>query len=215
MGLPFFSEKAKRFAREFEMTKDFRKKTQNLIKRLVKEKKLKLFKLKISYGTCTKLDVISICDFLLETWRKMYCNHHSIFFKWFSGFTRELIVEIDGEMCRPYLQFILFADKTNLPTLENLKNLIFFGFLKMNKVTDKKSFEKIYNDILIPLEEIPQESYEKVLDELMLPCIRVINSNVELEELLDMYQYNKQLSSRGGIVSNKNLERNVSLDMSW
>ena len=85
----------------------------------------------------------------------------------------------------------------------------------MNKVTEKKSFEKFYNDILIPLEEIPQENYGEVIDELMLPCIRVINSNDELEELLTVYQYNKQLCSRGGIVSNKNLERNVSLDMSW
>lgn len=197
------------------MTKDFRKKTKNLIKKLVKEKDLKVYKLKISMGECSKLDVISTCNYLLEMWRKMYNNHHSIFFKWFAGFTRELIIEIDGEICRPYLYFLLFANKSNLPTLEHLKNLVFFGFLKMNKIIEKGRFDEVYNKVLIPLEEIKKEDYYKILDDLMLPCIRVINSNSELEELLDMYQYNKQLCSRGGIVSRKNLERNVSLDMEW
>lgn len=197
------------------MTKNFTKKTKNLIKELVKEKKLKLFKMKISMGECSKDDVITMCDFLLDCWKKMYSNQHSIFFKWFAGFTRELIVEVDGEICTPYLLFILFANKTNLPTLSTLKSLAFFGFLKMNKITEKQSFEKIYNDILIPLEEIPIEDYNKTIDDLMLPCIRVKNPNYELEVLLEMYQYNKQLCSRGGIVSRKNLERNVSLEMEW
>lgn len=197
------------------MTKNFTKKTKNLIKRLVKEKKLKLFKMKIQMGECSKDDVITMCDFLLQCWKKMYNNQHSIFIKWFAGFTRELIIEIDGEICRPYLHFILFANKINLPTLSTLKSLAFFGFLKMNKITEKQSFEKIYNDILIPLEEIPIEDYNKTIDDLMLPCIRVKKSNYELEALLEMYQYNKQLCSRGGIVSRKNLERNVSLGMEW
>lgn len=197
------------------MTKNFTKKTKNLIKRLVKEKKLKLFKMKIQMGECSKDDVITMCDFLLQCWKKMYNNQHSIFIKWFAGFTRELIIEIDGEICRPYLHFILFANKTNLPTLSTLKSLAFFGFLKMNKITEKQSFEKIYNDILIPLEEIPIEDYNKTIDDLMLPCIRVKKSNYELEALLELYQYNKQLCSRGGIVSRKNLERNVSLGMKW
>lgn len=197
------------------MTKDFRKKTKNLMKKLVKEKNLILYKLKIAMGECSKDDVITMCDFLLACWKKMYNNHHSIFFKWFCGFTRELIIEIDGEICRPYLHFILFANKSNLPTLSQLNNLVFFGFLKMNKIFEKKRFEQIYNKILIPLEEVSKEDYGKVLDDLMLPCIRVINQNRELEELLDMYQYNKQLCSRGGIVSRQNLERNVSLGMEW
>ena len=85
----------------------------------------------------------------------------------------------------------------------------------MNKIFEKKRFEQIYNKILIPLEEVSKEDYGKVLDDLMLPCIRVINQNRELEDLLDMYQYNKQLCSRGGIVSRQNLERNVSLGMEW
>ena len=171
--------------------------------------------MKISMGECSKDDVISMCDFLLKSWKKMYNNHHSIFFKWFAGFTRELIIEIDGEICRPYLFFILFADRINLPTLSELRTLAFFGFLKMNKITEKKSFEKIYNDILIPFEEIPKEEYNRILDNLMLPCIRIKNPNPELESLLDMYQYNKQLCSRGGIVSRQNLERNISLQMEW
>lgn len=197
------------------MTKDFRKRTKNLIKKLVKEKQLKIYKMKISMGECSKLDINLICDYLLDMWRKMYNNHHSIFFKWFAGFTRELIIEIDGEVCRPYLQFLLFADKKNLPSLANLQNLLFFGFLKMNKITEKTSFEKIYNNVLIPLEEIKPELYNRVIDDLMLPCIRIIQPNTELEEIIDMYQYNKQLCSRGGIISKKNLERNVSLEISW
>lgn len=197
------------------MTKNFTKKTKNLIKKLVKEKNLKLYKMKISMGECFKEDIIEMCDFLLECWKKMYNNQHSIFVKWFAGFTRELIIEIDGEICRPYLLFILFGNKTNLPTLATLKKLAFFGFLKTNKITEKRSFEKIYNDILIPLEEVAAEDYSRTIDNLMLPCIRIKNPNPDLEALLEMYQYNKQLCSRGGIVSRKNLERNVSLEMEW
>ena len=54
--------------------------------------------------------------------------------------------------------------------------------------------------------------YDKVLDNLMLPSVRVINPNEEIEELVQTYQYNRQFCSRGGIVSKKNLERNVSLE---
>ena len=91
------------------MTKDFRKKTKNLMKKLVKEKNLILYKLKIAMGECSKDDVITMCDFLLACWKKMYNNHHSIFFKWFSGFTRELIIEIDLKECFDTLGEIIGA----------------------------------------------------------------------------------------------------------
>ncbi|MCM1322214.1 MAG: hypothetical protein NC041_06875 [Bacteroides sp.] len=190
------------------MTKDFTKKSKNLIKKLVNEKGLKLFTMKICFGECTKFDLIAICDFLLANWLKMRRNRYSIFFKWFAGFTRELIIEIDGEVCRPYLYLLLFANNQNLPFLMELKSLAFLSFVKTFKVTE----EICRGNVKVPLEEIAAEDYEKVIDDLMLPCIRVIKSNAELEELLKNYQYNKQLCSRGGIISRKNLERDVALD---
>ena len=72
---------------------------------------------------------------------------------------------------------------------------------------------KDFDNVIVPLEEVPEENYEKVLDDLMKPCIRVVNHNQKLEELLEVYQYNRQLCSRGGIVSKRNLERNVSLEI--
>ena len=76
------------------MMKDFRKKTKNLIKLLVRQNNLKLYTLKISLGECSETDFETICNLLLEIWRKMYVNHTSIFFSHFEGFTRELIIEI-------------------------------------------------------------------------------------------------------------------------
>lgn len=197
------------------MTKDFRKRTKNLIKRLVKEKGLKLYTMKISIGECSENDFTVICNLLLQMWRKMYINQSSIFFSHFSGFTRELIIEIDGEVCRPYLYFILFASKSQFPLLYKLKNLALFSVFKALKILDsrKELSIKDFDKVIVPLEEIPPKQYDKVLDDLMRPCVRVINRNERLEELVDMYQYNRQLCSRGGIVSKKNLERNVSLDI--
>lgn len=189
------------------MTKNFRKKDSNLIKKLVRNKDLRLFTMRIYLGECSKCDVIEICEFLLRNWIKMYHNRYSIFFKWFVGFIRELIVEIDGETCRPYLYLLLFASRQKLPLLTELKNLAFISFLKTFRASDK------IETLKVPLEEVSAEDYEKVIDELLLPCTRVIKSNPELEELLDTYQYGKQLCSRGGILSRKNLERNVALGL--
>ena len=202
------------------MTKNFRKKTKNLMKKIVRERGLKMYKMKIYIGECSKDDVITICDFLLDMWLRITGNHMNVFFRYFAGYTRELIIEIDGEVARPYLYFNLFADKKNMPKIEQLRKIAFFSLIKINssgvnlvtyesgKPEYKKGFE-----IAIPVEEIPPEQYDQVLDNLMLSCIRVIKENKELEELLDSYQYNKQLCSRGGIMSRKNLERNVALEM--
>lgn len=197
------------------MMKDFRKKTKNLIKLLVRQNNLKLYTLKISLGECSETDFETICNLLLEIWRKMYVNHTSIFFSHFEGFTRELIIEIDGEVCRPFLFFVLFASNKKLQLLSKLKNLALFSVFKALKILDSKSVisMKDFDNVIVPLEEVPEEHYEKVLDDLMKPCIRVINHNEKLEELLEVYQYNRQLCSRGGIVSKRNLERNVSLEI--
>lgn len=207
-----------RSKKESQMTKNFRKKTKLLMKQIVKKKNLKLFKLKIYIGKCSIENVISTCDFLLDLWLKIARNHLNVFFKYFAGYTRELIIEIDGEVCSPYLYFILFAESKKLPEIEQLRKIAFFSLIRfVPKGNNLLTFEhgkpecKEDIDIAIPVEKIPPEEYEKILDDLMLPCIRVINPNQELEELLDMYQYNKQLCSRGGIMSKKNLERNVAL----
>lgn len=195
------------------MNKDFRKKTKNRIKQLVKEKHLRLYSMRISLGNCSKDDYEIICDLLLSLWGRINWNR-SFFARLFSGFTRELIIEIDGEIIRPYLYFILFANRVNMPEVMKLKNMALFSVFRASKILESKhnlNFED-FNKIIVPLEEIPEEQYEKVLDDLMLPCIRIVNPNVENEELLNMYQYNRQLCSRGGIVSKKNLERNVSLE---
>ena len=195
------------------MNRDFRKKSKNLIKKLVKEKQLKLYTMKISLGICSKDDYGIICDLLLNLWGRINWNR-SVFSRLFAGFTRELIIEIDGEIIRPYLYLIFFCNKSNMPELVNIKNLALFSVFRASKILESKrklSFED-FNKIIVPLDEVPEEEYEKVLDDLMLPCVRVINPNEEAEELLNMYQYNRQLCSRGGIVSKKNLERNVSLE---
>lgn len=197
------------------MMKDFRKKTKNLIKLLVRQNNLKLYTLKISLGECSETDFETICNLLLEIWRKMYVNHTSIFFSHFEGFTRELIIEIDGKVCRPFLFFVLFASNKKLQLLSKLKNLALFSVFKALKILDSKSVisMKDFDNVIVPLEEVPEQNYEKILDDLMKPCIRVINHNEKLEELLEVYQYNRQLCSRGGIVSKRNLERNVSLEI--
>lgn len=197
------------------MMKDFRKKTKNLIKLLVRQNELKLYTLKISLGECSEADFETICNLLLEIWRKMYVNHTSIFFSHFEGFTRELIIEIDGEVCRPFIFFVLFASNKKLQLLSKLKNLALFSVFKALKILDSKSVisMKDFDNVIVPLEEVPEEQYEKVLDDLMKPCIRVINHNEKLEELVEVYQYNRQLCSRGGIVSKRNLERNISLEI--
>ena len=189
------------------MTKDFRIKTKDKIKLLVKEKDLKLFRMRIYIGECTGDDVIQTCNFLLNMWHKMMKNHLNIFFKWFLGFTRELIVEIDGETCRPYLLLLLFADRNEAPKLAKLQSWALAAWLRISMV---EGFD-VTKDI-IPLEEIPVSQYDSVIDDLMLPCIRIITHNPDLEEKLFVWQYDKQLCSRGGLISRKNLERNVALD---
>ena len=195
------------------MNKDFRKKTKNLIKQLVRDKHLKLYTMKISLGNCSKTDFETICDLLLNIWQRINWNR-SVFSRLFVGFTRELIIEIDGEDIRPYLYFVLFANNANMPEIMKIKNMALFSVFRATKILEAKRnlVYEDFNKIIVPLEEIPETMYGTVLDNLLLPCIRVNKHNQEIEELVDMYQYNRQLCSRGGIVSKKNLERNVSLE---
>lgn len=205
-----FRSKSKK---DFLMNKDFRKKSKNLIKRLVKEKDLKLYTMKISLGECTKTDYEIICDLLLNIWQKINWNR-SVFARLFLGFTRELIIEIDGEIIRPYLYFVLFANKSNGIEIMKLKNLALFSVFRASKILEAQrnlTYED-FNKIIVPIEELSENLYDRILDDLLKPCIRVIKPNQEIEELLKMYQYNRQLCSRGGIVSKRNLERNVSLE---
>ena len=85
------------------MTKDFKKKTKNKIKQLVKKQDLKIFSMRISFGECTESDFESTCDLLLEIWRKMSTGHYPLVHKYFLGLTRELIFEIDGEIGRAHV----------------------------------------------------------------------------------------------------------------
>ena len=195
------------------MNKDFRKKTKNLIKKLVREKHLRLYTMKISLGNCSKTDYETICELLLNIWEKIHWNR-SLFARLFAGFTRELIIEIDGEVIRPYLYLVLFADKPDLPELLKLKNLALFSVFRASKILESNR-NLVYEDfsrIIVPVEEVSEGLYDKILEDLLLPCIRVISPNKEIEELVNTWQYNRQLCSRGGIVSKKNLERNVSLE---
>ena len=196
------------------MTKDFKKKTKNKIKKLVKQKNLKLYIMKITFGECSKNDYESVCNILLDLWHKMYSRSLLIICKYFAGFTRELIIEIDDEIIKPYLYILLFKDKNAIiPYLKKLKEKAFFSIIKASNIIEREDFEKLLSILNISFDEVPMEQYDKVLDDLMLPCIRVIKENKELEELIFTYQYNKQLCSRGGIVSRQNLERNVSLEV--
>lgn len=192
------------------MTKNFRKKTKSLMKKLVKEKGLKLYTMKIFLGECSKDTVIEMSDFLIGMWLKICRNHFNVFFKWFCGWTRELIIEVDGDICRPYLFFVLFAERMAVEKNAGLKKLNYYAFLMWLRISMQRELER---NNFAPLEEVPAERYDEVLDDLMLPCIRVIQSNPEVEEILEMYQYNRQLCSRGGIVSRRNLERNLALDV--
>ncbi len=195
------------------MNKSFRKKTKNLIKQMVKKKNLKLYTMKISMEVCSKSDYETVCDLLLSLWSRINWNR-SVFARLFAGFTRELIIEVDGEIIRPYLYLILFCNRANMTEIVKLKNLALFSVFRASKILETKRslVYEDFNKIIVPMEEVSEQMYDKVLDDLMLPCVRIINPNAEIEELLDMYQYNRQLCSRGGIVSKKNLERNVSLE---
>lgn len=195
------------------MNKDFRKKTKNLIKKLVLKNHLKLYTMKIFLGTCTKTDYETVCELLLSIWKKINWNR-SLFARLFTGFTRELIIEIDSEIVRPYLYFVLFSKRNDMPELLKIKNLALFSVFRASKILEAKRNLTCedFNKIIVPLEEVPEHSYDKILDDLLLPCVRVINPNEEIEELVQIYQYNRQLCSRGGIISKKNLERNVSLE---
>ncbi len=197
------------------MTKDFKKKTKEKIKQLVKKMDLKLFTMKISFGKCTESDFESTCNLLLEVWRKMSTRHYSLIYNYFLGFTRELIFEIDGETLRPFLYILFFADKKKLANIMKLKSHSFLSVVKASCLLDMNrelTIQDIMNYCNVSFDEVPAELYDKVIDDLLLPCIRIIKENKQLEELVDTYQYNKQICSRSGIVSRKNLERNVSLE---
>ncbi len=181
------------------MRRTFCRKEKDAIKRLVKKMDLNLYRIRFSIGNCEISDVIDTCDFLLEKWDRIVHNRRGFFFTFFLGLVRELVIEVRGETCKPYLQFLCFADKRKTRSeKEKIRYLAFLSWIKTTRAT------KILQPVAV--EEIPAEHADKVLDELTLPCVRVIKPNAELEELLNSYQYSKRLCSRSGIVSVKNLE---------
>ena len=185
------------------MTKNFRAKEKEEIKRLVKKMNWELYRIRISLGRCSSQNVVEVMDFLLDRWSLISANRLNVFFKWFLGLIRELRVDVRGDVCEPYLQLLCFADKQKFAEERELLNrFVFLAWINLNKmdrIPDGISTEKIKADMI-----------ENVLDELLLPCVQILEPNEELEELLDTYQYNKQLCSRSGIVSRKNLERMMS-----
>lgn len=171
--------------------------------------------MRISFGECTECDFESTCNLLLEVWRKMSTGHFPMFYKYFLGFTRELIFEIDDEILRPFLYILFFADRGKLSDILKWKSHSLLSVIKASCLLDMNrelTIQDIMNYCNVSFDEVPAELYDKVIDDLLLPCIRVINENKHLEELVDTYQYNKQICSRSGIVSRKQLERNVSLE---
>lgn len=161
---------------------------------------MEVYRIRFSLGSCDMGDVIDTCDFLLEKWDRIVHNRRGFFFTFFLGLVRELVIEVRGETCKPYLQLLCFADKSKTRSeKEKIRYLAFLSWIRTTRAT------RISQPVA--MEEIPTKDADKVLDELMLPCVRVIRPNAELEELLNLYQYSRRLCSRSGIVSAKNLER--------
>lgn len=176
----------------------FCKKEKDAIKRLVKKMDLELYRIRFCIGNCEAGDVTAVCDFLLEMWNKIVHNRRGFFFTFFLGLVRELVIEVKGENCVPYLQLLCFAEKKKTRTEKEIKYLAFLSWIKVTRTAQVSQPTVV--------EEIPSENVVNVLDELMLPCIRINRPNKELEELLNSYQYHRRLCSRSGIVSVKNLE---------
>lgn len=178
----------------------FCKKEKEVIKRLVKKMDLELYRIRFSIGKCETSDVVVACDFLLERWNRIVRNRRGFFFTFFLGLARELVVEVRGGTCEPYLQLLCFADrKKALAEKEKIRYLAFLSWIRATRAAQIRQ--------PVAVEWIPEEKVDKALDELMLPCVRVIRPNAELEEILDSYQYHRRLCSRSGIVSAKSLER--------
>lgn len=93
------------------MRRTFCKKEKDAIKRLVKKMDLELYRIRFCIGNCEAGDVTAVCDFLLEMWNKIVHNRRGFFFTFFLGLVRELVIEVKGENCVPYLQLLCFAEK--------------------------------------------------------------------------------------------------------
>ena len=118
------------------MMKDFRKKTKNLIKLLVRQNELKLYTLKISLGECSEADFETICNLLLEIWRKMYVNHTSIFFSYFEIMSRQ---SYENKHYRPNDFMVVFFMRNTMllkirPCISECYHC-FFGHLRRKSVT--------------------------------------------------------------------------------
>ncbi len=187
------------------MTKNFKIKEKEKIKRLAKKMDLEVYRIRISLGECSSQNVVEIMDFLLDRWARISANRLNVFFKWFLGLIRELRVDVMGDVCKPYLQLLCFADKRKFAEERKLlQKFVFLAWINLNKM------DRIPDGI--STEGIEADSLDKTIDELILPWVRIVKANEEIEALLDAYQYNKQLCSRSGIVSRRNLERLLSRD---
>ncbi len=181
------------------MRRTFLRKEKERIKWLAKKMDLELYRIKFSIGKCDVGNVVAACDFLLERWDRIIHNRRGFLFTSFLGLVRELVIEVRGEICEPYLQLLCFADKRNARAeKEKIRYLAFLSWIRTTRAA------QISQPVMV--EHIPEECMDRILDELMLPCVRVIKPNAELEELLNLYQYHRRLCSRSGIVSVKNLE---------
>lgn len=187
------------------MRKTFLRKEKERIKRLAEKMDLELYRIKFSIGKCDMGNVIAACDFLLERWDKIVHNRRGFLFTSFLGLVRELVIEVRGEICEPYLQLLCFADKRNARAeKEKIRYLAFLSWIRTTRAA------QVSRPVVV--ERIPEECMDTVLDELMLPCVRVTRPNAELEELLNLYQYHRRLCSRSGIVSAKGMERRSDME---
>lgn len=186
------------------MTKNFRKSEKEKIKRLAKRLGLELYRIRISLGECSEDEAVEILEFLHRTWLRISANRLNVFFKFFSGLIRELLVDVKGDVCEPYLQLLCFADKNKYKEERvALRNFVFMAWININRMDSVPDG--------IATERIPDDEIGKAIDDLMLPWIRG-DASESLKEFLDAWQYNRQLCSRSGIVSRKSLERQTGME---
>ncbi|MDE6246200.1 MAG: hypothetical protein K2M50_11165 [Treponemataceae bacterium] len=187
------------------MTKSFKIREKEKIKRLVKKMDLEVYRIKISLGQCSSQNVVETMDFLLDRWGRISANRLNVFFKWFLGLVRELRVDVMGDVCEPYLLLLCFADKRKFAEERRLLNkFVFLAWINLNKM------DRIPDGICT--ERIEPDRVDCIIDELLLPWVCIAEGNEELEALLEVYQYNKQVCSRSGIVSRRSLEQSISMD---
>ena len=186
-------------------------KEKERIKRIVRMKGLDLYRIKISITECSQDNMLEIAEYMLTMWAKLSHNRaqRSSFFQIFAGLIRELVFEVDGEVCTPILCLLCFADRKKFERERiDLREIALLSWTAWTKATRALPLGDP-----VKVEKIPDDEVMKVLDSLTMPCIKILNPNPEMEETLRMFSYNRHLCSRSGIVSSKALERNVALGL--